>query len=910
MVPHIDFLLLKCIQSKNLALLRSAEELIKDGMKYFAFSSNFSYLPSVLKLCEVSNDANGASPEGHDTYFFVGLSMLTNLLVVLQNSPSTFQIYFDRICDTIFSGIAKYGANRHCTDQIRESFSTVLQRSLALYTEVKSMEPSSNITLCWKALHCVCTTASTTSIATIHTIVNNMGIAWSSRCIKIASEMSIQTLTIITKTFEETGEQEYLVENSLLSLLVGQFKAETRVPKDLERVAEQDVNDQNAIQPPKHNLVRSDPEQHRNSPQVSLHAAAEVLRILQMRGINDHYEGEQSQEFPSKSISPDSWISIMKSLLHLISQFVDMNQRSMSKLSFPNLEKGGQPFAAAIESIRTLPSSSTTYELLTSDFHVEPAEFANPERNISFYEADNSSMYAVISAVYDLVESFSVSCTPLGLNFALLWDQLLDAIVDIELQTAIIGSSSNYHKSAYRTHALYLCQIILQFIPLSVPSIELSTACGTSSAKQYLEKSIVSTKSWEILHRWLGEASCWDEWRNVILVILKVFGAAQPMVEALLHYTSAKTCNDTTSENLYSPTAKSFVSRFSFAFVPFSLRQMYFLHSVLFDSMEVTGRGLTSFRVLSWSRLLYVWLHLYREHAFLLSLPMAVTLLQSLDRDWEYELSIIEQQQHHEHQQYVRAFIIHYFHLVADVFQIPSLVTLLRDWYYQQHHLKNMTRLLPTNLKVDFERGSLDWHRPVNPTDSYSNGNNHASSSSFNATAIKLILVAHNRFQPIQWYINQSFLHPFRAFNEEYIVQMMSTPAFVSHSENTTPQSALIVSQNRHLSLDVKEEDNAQPSNPGTLVVVNANLESFAVKPRLWRDAFLKEVAEMEQLQSLDDVVKYMDLRAKEADEGKGAMIRKGSQFPAHKQEELSLEKSAPEETINDSLASLLPSLF
>lgn len=53
-----------------------------------------------------------------------------------------------------------------------------------------------------------------------------------------------------------------------------------------------------------------------------------------------------------------------------------------------------------------------------------------------------------------------------------------------------------------------------------------------------------------------------------------------------------------------------------------------------------------------------------------------------------------------------------------------------------------------------------------------------------------------------------------------------------------------------------------------------------------------------------------MDLRAKEADEGKGAMIWKGSQFPAHKQEELPLEKSAPEETINDSLASLLPSLF
>lgn len=76
---------------------------------------------------------------------------------------------------------------------------------------------------------------------------------------------------------------------------------------------------------------------------------------------------------------------------------------------------------------------------------------------------------------------------------------------------------------------------------------------------------------------------------------------------------------------------------------------------------------------------------------------------------------------------------------------------------------------------------------------------------------------------------------------------MMSTPAFVSHSENTTPQSALIVSRNRHLSsVDVKEEDNAQPSNPETLVVVNANLEPFAVKPRLWRDAFLQEVAEME----------------------------------------------------------------
>lgn len=665
--PHVNFILLQCIQSRRVVYLRAAAVLMKDCVKYSAFSTNLSFFASVLELCDAMHEDHGESQENR-TYSFIGFTMLISLLKVLHHFPAWMETFFDHICGTIYRGLVACGATRfrggggEHSQRNRDNSVAALLHGRSLYAYIMKTLPRTLEDLCWKALQRLCATH---SLSTVHAVVNYMCLALETSQITVSSKLSIQTLTIITLAYEDFSGMEYLLENALLDYVVYRLNdgkgsrqsMATTAPDQHQRSATTGGGGSAPFSTTDYHFLHVGSKQRIQQAGERLSLLQDVVNVLQIWRDNHKVLTAKSKRSSAtrQMISLESFVYLVRSLLHVQAYLLSQYPCLLSMDLFAPVEQASTDVLAGLAvSVRALPTKLRPPPIPPNDTTDPPTDDAAV---MAARNSDEATVCALLQTMYRLTQALAMTCAPLGTNVSLLWDQLLATMQRIEDERFVGVYHNNKTIAMFRVHGLFLCQLLAQAVPLSVPSIQLSTLMTTHGGGPTTAtgQTLVSDYAWDLLHRWLVDARHWEELRHVLLTMLKLVGVAAPAIRQLLHAHVNTTLSASTAGTWNIPvfqtvmatdgatataiaTAAAASSRTPpFTFFPFSLKQMHFLHSVLFDHLEVMGAGLSALRVVVWSRWLQTMLSLYGEYEVLLSLPVVLTLLQEAEHVWDVD---------------------------------------------------------------------------------------------------------------------------------------------------------------------------------------------------------------------------------------------------------------------------------
>jgi hypothetical protein len=638
---HLDFILSELVASRNIVYLKAAVILLKSCVVNNVFSSKCTFVNSILQLCSLyyiqanntysgNNEADEEAKEQQlqhcSSLSFIGFTIMYTVIKLFHNNTHWLQIYLHPILTILTNTFTMIIPSTDQVSRLNQQLfeqENIASQNQILITRITTMPPRSLLDIIWKAFYDLC---STDSINLLRKISHQLFFNFEMKNISLSSHFSYQIITIIMTAYQrKTQIQNIPLEFTEINRNINTRKSEFSI--------ETVIYDYLSYRLLRSALIYSSNEYNSSSSSSSSFNEFEVIDIDQYHGNNFHHfriiEGSESiishlephllvikqllstlvlwnLYYQTSSVNENEEVethqihdlqmfhSIIKSNFFLLSFLIKYFPFLRKTLYLPNIES-----SEIAESEKLNPMTTLLLEIRQLSTNQEEDGYESIDITENLQEQQlRQEVNDVLNLLYRSMKMISFQLIALGSNFTICFQDIFQTMQQMEQQQFLGNYQTNISISTYRIYSLYMIQCILEYLPISYITFELtfsqniSQLISSSSSNNsnnnhnnnhhHNNNAIITSNIFIMIEDILFVAKSFSEIQQGFLCIMKIMEKFQPLITQFHQSSTNRTLLNKIEELPHDENLEWILESIVLgSYYPWSFNQIYRLYGLL-----------------------------------------------------------------------------------------------------------------------------------------------------------------------------------------------------------------------------------------------------------------------------------------------------------------------------------------